>query len=162
MQASQRSQQHVSWKSHNLHTEKSSRTSSKLLYVYQWVVLLLLGPPLLVLDILLALPLAVLLWVTGAVEWGKRLAAQRDPVLSKVLEIDSKGSSPMLASLLAFGRVYTSLVAFGLHAILRLFVCIARPKAVFVVYTSNYHLLKRFFCVGTAELIWRAGFTENM
>jgi len=140
---------------------KEPHMSSKLLYAYQWLVLLLLGPPLLVMDILLALPLAVLLWITGAVNYGKKLAAQRDPVLLKVLETDSKGRSPVLASLTALGRVYTSLVAFGIHNILSLFVRVARPRTVFVVYTSNYHLMRKFFCVGTGELIARAGLSKG-
>lgn len=127
-----------------------------MLYVYQWLVLLVLCPPLLALNVVLAVPLALLLWLTGAVELGKQLAAQRDPVLAKVLEISSsRPISPYLAALASFGRVYVSLVAFGLHGILRLFVTVGRPKTVFVVYLPNYHLISKFFCVGTAELIYR-------
>lgn len=139
----------------------TSTIPTRTLYVFQWAVLLLLCPPLLVLAVTLSLPLALLLWVSGAVECGKTLAAQRDPVLAKVLSIDDTGKNPILASVSALGRVYTSLVAFGVHLTLRLFVRVARPKTVFVVYTSNYHLMRKFFCVGTGELIYRAGISEG-
>lgn len=139
----------------------SSSASTKLLYGFQWGVLLLLCPPLLVLTVTLSIPLAALLWATGTVKWGKRLAADRDPVLAKVLSIDDTGRNPIVASLSALGRVYTSLVAYGVHLTLRMFVRVARPKTVFVVYTSNYHLMRKFFCVGTAELIYRAGISSK-
>lgn len=129
-------------------------TTSRALYAYQWLVLLLLCPPLLVLDVVIALPVALLLWFSGAVAYGRRMVAKRDPVLAKVMANDGKG---LMASLAAFGRVYTSLVAFGFHNILRIFVRIGQPKTVFVVYLSNFHLMRKFFCVGTSELIYRAG-----
>lgn len=126
-------------------------SSHRLLYAYQWLVLLLVCPPLLALSILLPLPIALLLWFTGAVNIGRRLAAQRDPVLAKSMEV-AEG-----ASLAAFGRVYISLAATGIHHTLRLFACIGKPKTVFVVYLSNSHLMRKLFCVGTSELIRRAG-----
>jgi len=129
----------------------------RLAYVYQMAVLLLLCPPLLVVDIVIALPVALILWFTGAVAMGRRLASESNPALAKVLEADDTTMHPLLAGLAAFGRVYTSLVAFGFHTILRLFVHIGRPKTVFVVYLSNFHLMRKFFCVGTSELIARAG-----
>jgi hypothetical protein len=128
--------------------------ASRALYAYQWLVLLLLCPPLLVLDVILALPVALLLWFSGAVALGRRLAAKRDPVLAKIMEVDGKG---WLSAVAAFGRVYTSLVAFGFHNILRIFVRIGQPRTVFVVYLSNFHLMRKFFCPGTSELIYRAG-----
>jgi hypothetical protein len=154
---------HLLTKAHNQAHSVPIRppASSKLQYGFQWVVLLLLCPPLLVLTVALSVPLAALLCVTGAVQWGKKLAADRDPVLAKVLSIEDTGSDPMLASLSALGRVYTSLVMYGVHLTLRMFVRVARPKTVFVVYTSNYHLLRKFFCVGTAELIYRAGISSK-
>ena len=130
---------------------------SVLLYGYQWLVLLLISPLLLV-NIILAVPLAVVLWCSGAVYLGKTIAAKRNPVLAKVMELSNEGQQhPLLAHLAAFGRVYTSLVAFGFHAILRLFVHIGRPRTAFVVYLNNFHLMRKFFCVGTSELIYRAG-----
>lgn len=130
-----------------------STTSSRLLYAYQWVLLLLLCPPLLLASIILALPIAMLLWFSGAVAAGKTMAAKRDPIFAQAMEVEE---GPY-ASLAAFGRVYTSLVAFGFHQILRIFVVLGRPRTVFVVYLSNFHLMRKFFCVGTSELIWRAG-----
>lgn len=137
---------------------------AKLVYVFQWAVLLLLCLPLLVLAVILSLPVATVLWVSAAVEWGRKLAAERDPVLAMALKTDSnKGRYPILARLAAFQRVYTSLVLFGVHSSLRLFVRMARPRVAFVVYTSNYSILRRFFCVGTAELGCRAGIhTQSM
>lgn len=132
----------------------SIQTSSRLLYAYQWLLLLLLCPPLLVLAIVLALPLALLLWFSGAVSYGRALAAKRDPVLAKVMQVD-EGS--WVAHLAAFGRVYTSLVGYGFHQTLRLFVRLGQPRTVFVVYLNNFHLMRKFFCVGTSELIYRAG-----
>jgi hypothetical protein len=139
--------------------EPATRTvcASTALYAYQWAVLLLLCPPLLVLDLAAALPLAVVLLATGAVARGSRMAAERDPVLAKALGADDKGRRGLLGALLAFGRVYMSLASFGFHKILRLFGALARPRTVFVVYASNYRTLRKLFCVGTAELLHRAG-----
>jgi hypothetical protein len=142
-------------------TRNASLDVTKMHYYLQWAALLLLCPPLIILAAALSLPLAVLLWATGAVEWGKKAAAERDPVLAKVLGNDDNAGNPLLSQLSAFGRVYTSLVAFAVHLTLRLFVRLAQPRTVFVVYTSNYTLMRRFFCVGTGELLYRLGISEE-
>ncbi len=143
-----------------LHSTRHAFPSmSNMRYVGQWAALVLLCPPLVILAVTLSLPLAVLLWVSGAVEWGKKAAAERDPVLAKVLCNENSGS--LMANLSAFGRVYTSLVAYAVHLTLRLFVRVARPRTVFVVYTSNYTLQQKFFCVGTGEILYRSGISSE-
>lgn len=142
-------------------TSTAASNANIMPYLLQWGVLVLLVCPLLVLAVIVSLPLAVLLWATGAVEWGKNAAAERDPVLAKVLSNDEGGAHPLLSSLTALARVYTSLVGFAVHLTLRLFVRVARPRTVFVVYTSNYTLMRRFFCVGTGELLYRTGISKE-
>lgn len=148
--------------SHPLEPEGLSRLASWALYAWQWAVLLLICPPLLVLDVVASLPLATALWITASLKLGRRLAAQRDPALAAALHVDNTNTHWAVAAGAAWARCYLSLVMLFFHSIMRLFVVLGRPQVLFVVYTPNLHTLKKFFCVGTAELLYRARITSTM
>jgi hypothetical protein len=104
------------------------------LYVKQWGVLLLVVAPLICASLAASLPIALLLIASGAVRRGEQLAVERDPLLAKVLQIDSERKRGGAALLAGCGRCFISLVMFGLHHTLRtVFVVLARPRTVFVV-----------------------------
>jgi hypothetical protein len=100
-----------------------------------------------------AFPFTAFICATGLVARGKQQVAARDPVLKKVLEIQRVCKYPLLSIPISLGRVYLGVVFFFQHYLWKLFVLLARPKVVFVVYLPNYHLLGQFFCVGAAEIV---------
>jgi hypothetical protein len=128
-------------------------SASYAVLIYQWAVLLLVCLPLLISAVAVAFPVTAFIWVTGLVARGKQKVAARDPVLKKVLEIQRVCKYPLLSLPISLGRVYIGVAFFLLHYIWELFLLLARPKVVFVVYLPNYHLLGQFFCVGAAEIV---------
>jgi hypothetical protein len=137
-----------------------SNVASYVRYVWQWA-LLCLCLPLLLLVTIAALPTALLLWALGIDVLGRRLAAKRDPVLAGVMRVESSGSNRLLFRLTALGQAYTTLVVFGFHTILSLFVILGRPRVVFVIYLNNYHMKRKYFSIGISELLARAGLVKG-
>jgi hypothetical protein len=135
---------------------------ARLRYACQWSLLLCCVLPLLLLVVILSLPLALLFWLTGVDVIGRKMAAKRDPVLSRVMQIEAKTHQyPLLFRLAALRLVYITFVVVGLHHVLRVFVFLGRPKVVFGVYLANYHQKRKYCCVGTCELFTRAGLLKG-
>lgn len=131
--------------------------STRARYLWQWTVLAVCCFPILAIVVVLSLPIALALWVTGVDVVGRRMAAKRDPILARAMQVEAKEHQhPLLFRLAALRLVYTTLLAFGLHNVLRLFVILGRPRVVFGVYLSNYNVKRKFFAVGVCELLRRA------